>query len=172
MGFYAFRIHAMPSACIFKIFQKTSGQLLLPFCSQCTIFTVAYYGATQRTFWPQPSKLFPNTFLIFSPKKPALKEFLIFSQKSLYFRKGLEPWHNGTFLYFRTGIFRTLALWSYLIFPEMELSYTSGNGTFLYFRKQNFLIFQERYVQNLLHIQNQNHIQNPGIFRTLVYSEP
>ena len=28
------------------------------------------------------------------------------------------------------------------------------------------------YIQNLLHIQNQKHIQNPGIFTTLVYSEP
>ena len=42
-----------------------------------------------------------------------------------------------------------------LILQEMETL-----KSFLYFRKRNFLIFRER------------HIQNPDIFRTLVYLEP
>ena len=37
--------------------------------------------------------------------------------------------------------------------------YPSGTGNFLYFQKQNFLIFRETYMQN------------PRIFRTLIYSE-
>ena len=44
-----------------------------------------------KTFLPSPaSKFFPNkNFLYFFLKKPALKKFLIFSQKNeiLYFRK-------------------------------------------------------------------------------------
>ena len=49
------------------------------------------------------------------------------------------------------------------IFTKERFSYISGNGNpenSLYFRKRNFLIFQERYIQN------------SGIFKTLVYSKP
>ena len=33
-------------------------------------------------------------------------------------------------------------------------------------------IFRSLVYQKLLHIQNQRHIENPGLFRTLGYSEP
>ena len=117
--------------------------------------------ATQRTFQPQSPKLLPKKILIFFPKKPAPKEFLIFSQKSPSFSG------NG----------------------NLEKSpCISRNGTFLYFRKQDFLFFKERYIQNpsifrtrsifrtlayseSCQVQSQKHIQNTGIFRTLAYSE-
>ena len=60
--------------------------------------------------WPNtrsdlnPQNFSLKNFLYFSLKKPALKKFLITSQKKLFLFSG-----NGTFLYFRKGIFRTLA---------------------------------------------------------------
>ena len=41
-----------------------------------------------------------------------------------------------------------------------KVSYNFSKKAFLIFGKRNFLIFRERYIQN------------PGIFRTLEYSEP
>ena len=50
-------------------------------------------------------------FLIFQ-KTETPKKLFIFQEMELSYISGkvyLEPWHNGTFLYFRKGIFRTLA---------------------------------------------------------------
>ena len=81
----------------------------------------------------------------FSKRKPP-KKFLIFKkteEKLLIFQE-TEPFSppGENFLYFRKR-------------KPRKNPYTSRNGTFLYFRKQNFLIFRERYIWNL------------SIFRTL-----
>ena len=58
-------------------------------CQTSTIESFAKI-ATKRTFQPQCPKLFPKKF----PKKPALKKFLIFSQKKafLMFSKKCPPY--------------------------------------------------------------------------------
>ena len=82
------------------------------------------------------------------------------------------PWEN--FLYFRKRKPRK----NFLYF----LRETEILKNYLHFRKRNFLIFQERYIQNpgiteLFYI-SERYVQKPGlyrtrsIFRTLLYSEP
>ena len=122
---------------------------------------VVYYGATQRTFRSQFSKFFHKKISYsFSQKRPALKKFLIFSQKkaflisrngTLHFsaqarkikkkptpRKSLTFSHNKAFLIFQ----ETKIPNKFVIFRETK----TPPKNFLYFRKwkppQNFL-FQE-----------------------------
>ena len=69
--------------------------------------------------------------------------------KKASYISGNEPLSppRENFLYFRTQKHRK----KYLYFKKQKPSknpYTSGNVTFLYLRKQNFLIFLERYIQN------------------------
>ena len=117
-------------------------------------------GNGTLNFLASAPKIFSTKFLIFFPKNPALKKFLLFSQKELLIlwkrkpRKNPYITRNRTFLFFRR--------WNFLILPETELSYTFGNETFLYFWRRNFFILPER---NFL-IFRERHIQNPGIFRT------
>ena len=91
---------------------------------------IVYYVATQCPFRPRQQKFSLKKFLLFFPKKPALKKFLIFSQKAFNFL-GTET-------------------------PKKSL----------YFRKQNFLIFHERYIQN------PSIFRTRSIFRTMAYLKP
>ena len=129
---------------------------------------VVYFRATWRTFQPKLEKIkkiHPErnslyfrrwNFLAlvlkkFRKQKPR-KKFLLFQEtetleKFFIFRE-TEPFSSPPkkFLYFRKR-------------KPLKNLYTSGNRTFLYFRKRNFLMFRETYIQN------------PSIFRTLIYLE-
>ena len=70
------------------------------------------------TFQSQPQNFSLNFFLYFFLQKPALKKFLIFSQK-----KGFSYiLGNGTFI--------ALRLKHFLYFFKKNFSYLSGNRTF------------------------------------------
>ena len=56
-----------------------------------------------------PQKISLKKFLIFFPKKPALKIFIVFSQKTLFLHFGKR---------------------NFLIFSQKSFSYISGNGIF------------------------------------------
>ena len=144
------------------------GTLNLNLCLETS--WVVYFRATWHTFQPKLEKIFKkirpeksslyfrkwNLLALilkkFRKRKPR-KKFLIFQErekvkKLLIFRetKPLSP-PRENFLYFRTQKHRK----KYLYFKKQKPPknpYTSGNVTFLYLRKQNFLIFLERYIQN------------------------
>ena len=97
---------------------------------QKTYLQVVYFGALYCTFWLQPSKFFPKRNFLSFLKKKPPRTFKPQPSKIL-------P--------------KKAALKNILIFSPKSP---------LIFRKQNFLIFLKRYIQN------------PNIFRTLVYSNP
>ena len=90
------------------------------------------------TFRPQPSKVFPEKFILFFSKKPVLKKFLIFSNfqemelSYIFFKK--------FFLYFGKGIFRTLACLELEAYSESETySEHCQTSTMKCFAKNSYL---------------------------------
>ena len=99
-------------------------------------------------------------FLYFGKRKP--EKTSIFSQKKLflYFEKRKPekiPYisGNGSFLYFRKGIFTTLPSQNFLIFQERNIQNPGITELFLNFRKgifRNFLKFQEMEFSSLISV--------------------
>ena len=70
---------------------------------------IVCYAANQRTFRLQSSKFFPKKFLIFFPKKLALKKFLILSQKNVSNFQEMElSYIQKPYIFITTSILRTL----------------------------------------------------------------
>ena len=81
-------------------FSKTTRSEKNLLSSQNKVFLI-FLKMEPCTFRPRPPKFFPKKSLDFFLKKPALKKFLIVSQKSSKL-SGTEASKNfGTFLYFR-----------------------------------------------------------------------
>ena len=108
-----------------------------------------------------------KTSLYFKKRKP--------QESFLYFAKWNLSVHPDKISYIsRRGNIKKIPN----IFSKESCSYILGNGNpekilifqeteaFLYFRKRNFLIFQERFIQN------PSIFRTRSTFRTLAYSEP
>ena len=114
------------------------------------------------TFRPRPFKFYPKKFLIFFPKNPSLKKVLIFSQKRSFlifpkmepciFQPKLEKQNKNPpleklLIFQETETPKKLLIFSqkklFLYFEKRE-----PRKNFLCFRKRNFLILQERNIQN------------------------
>ena len=119
------------------------------------------------TFWEFLSCSNIKKFLIFQKTETPTKLF-IFQETELSYISGevySELWHNGTFLYFKKGMFRTLTKRNCIIFLEMKVSN-------LIFQKGNF---QAQKVEKIpskksSYISNKWNFLAPGLKNFLCFS--